>query len=166
MGSEMHRDESICHELNALNHIIRRKMIVSATEAGVDKVTVMHGWIMRCIDNNRDRDIYQRDLESEFGISRSSVTNILNLMEKKGYIERVSLKSDARLKKLILTENGKRMNSILKNTMYENEKRVNDILSNEEQKVFFALIKKLRDGLENNNALTKGNSVKNHTISN
>lgn len=156
MSSEMHRDESICHELNALNHIIRRKMFASATEAGVDKVTVMHGWIMRCIDNNRDRDIYQRDLESEFGISRSSVTNILNLMEKKGYIERVSLKSDARLKKLILTENGERMNSILKNTMYDNEKRVNDILSSDEQKVFFALIKKLRDGLENNNALTKG----------
>lgn len=147
---DVQMSESICHELKAINHIIKRKMVSSASEAGIDNVTVMHGWIMCYIDNNSDRDIYQKDLENEFGISRSTVTNILNLMEKKSYIERVSVKSDARLKKLILTETGKRINTILRNTVYENESRINGILSNEEQKNFLALIKKLRDGLEKN----------------
>lgn len=145
-----HRNKSICHEIKALNHIITRKMLASADRAGVDKVTMMHGWIMYYIDDNRDRDIYQKDLETEFGISRSTVTNILKLMEKKGYIERVSVENDARLKKLILTERGKITNSILKNTLNDNEARVNGLLSDEEQETFFALIKKIRDGLEKN----------------
>ena len=146
--SAEHRSNSICHEIKALNHIITRKILVSADRAGVDKVTVMHGWIMCYIDDNRDRDIYQKDLEIEFGISRSTVTNILKLMEKKGYIERVSVENDARLKKLVLTERGKMTNSILKNTLSDNEARVTGILSDEEQDTFFALIRKLRDGLE------------------
>lgn len=146
--SAEHRSNSICHEIKALNHIITRKILVSADRAGVDKVTVMHGWIMCYIDDNRDRDIYQKDLEIEFGISRSTVTNILKLMEKKGYIERVSVENDARLKKLVLTERGEMTNSILKNTLSDNEARVTGILSSEEQDTFFALIRKLRDGLE------------------
>ena len=39
-------------------------------------------------------------------ITRSTVTNILQLMERKGYIERRSVPQDARLKQLVLTEEG------------------------------------------------------------
>lgn len=123
-------------------------MISSANKTGIDKVTVMHGWIMCYIFDNPDRNIYQKDLENEFGISRSTVTNILNLMEKKGYIQRVSVENDARLKKLILTDTGRRTVSILKSTLDENEARINGLLSEEEQKIFLALINKLRCGLE------------------
>lgn len=144
-----HQTNSICHEIKALNHIITRKIFASADRAGVDKVTVMHGWIMCYIDENCSRDIYQKDLETEFGISRSTVTNILKLMEKKGYIERISVKNDARLKKLILTEKGKSTSSILKNTLKDNEARVNSLLFDDELKTLFKLIRKLRSGLEN-----------------
>lgn len=146
--SAEHRSNSICHEIKALNHIITRKILASADRAGVDKVTVMHGWIMCYIDDNRGKDIYQKDLEIEFGISRSTVTNILKLMEKKGYIERVSVENDARLKKLVLTERGEKTNSILKDTLNDNEARVTGFLSSEEQNTFLALIRKLRVGLE------------------
>ena len=33
--------------------------------------------------------VFQRDIEREFSITRSTVTNILQLMERKGYIQRV-----------------------------------------------------------------------------
>lgn len=148
MSCDMQGGESICHELKAINHIVKRKMLSSANEIGVDNVTVMHGWIMAYIFDNQDRDIYQKDLENEFGISRSTVTNILNLMEKKGYIQRASVENDARLKKLILTDTGKRTVSILKSTIDENEARINGLLSDEEQKTFLTLINKLRSGLE------------------
>lgn len=44
------------------------------------------------------RIIFQKDLETEFCIGRSTVTNILNLMEKKGFVRRESVSYDARLK--------------------------------------------------------------------
>ena len=50
------------------------------------------------------KDVFQKDVEAEFNIRRSSATNILQLMEKSGLIQRAPVTSDARLKKIILTE--------------------------------------------------------------
>ena len=53
-----------------------------------------------------DRDVFQKDVEEAFHITRSSVTSAVQLMEKKGYITRRSVPCDARLKKLALTDRG------------------------------------------------------------
>ena len=73
----------IGHEIKAINQVIQRKIFSSVANAGIDKITVMHGWIMEYLYKNRKRDVYQKDIESEFAISRSTVTNIVKLMEKK-----------------------------------------------------------------------------------
>ncbi|MCD8025604.1 MAG: MarR family transcriptional regulator [Clostridiales bacterium] len=95
-------DESpdfISREIKALDNILNRKLIAIATKAGVEQVTVMHGWIIKYLYINRENDIFQKDIEAEFAIARSTVTSILKLMEKKNYIRRISIESDARLKK-------------------------------------------------------------------
>ena len=61
-----------------------------------------------------------------FGVNRSTVTSIVKLMEKKGYIERENVPGDARLKKLILTPLGEEMHFKTKQTLdsrnYRSEK--------------------------------------------
>lgn len=143
------RYNSIGHEIKAINHVMQRQMMKSATEEGLDKVTVMHGWIIHYLSCHRDVDIYQKDIESEFAISRSTVTNILKCMEKKGYIERFSVDSDARLKKLVLTDKGAEVDLKLRNTIKKSEKRFDSLLSAEEKEIFLTLIRKLRAGLKN-----------------
>jgi DNA-binding MarR family transcriptional regulator len=59
--------------------------------------------------NSKNRDIFQRDIEAEFDIRRSSVTGILHGLERGGFIQRESVKDDARLKKLTLTEKAVKM---------------------------------------------------------
>lgn len=142
--------ESIGHELKAINHIIQRKIMLWGTNSGLDKVTVMHGWIIGFIDEHSDCDIYQKDIESAFAISKSTVTNILKLMEKKGYIIRESVDCDARLKKLILTEKGIQTSKVLKTVIDENEKQFSKIFDKEEEETFLVLLKKLKYGLINN----------------
>ena len=44
----------------------------------------MHGYLIRYLYENRERDVFQRDLEKKFSISRSAVTATLQLMEKNG----------------------------------------------------------------------------------
>ena len=78
--------------------------MAAARERGVDELTAMHGWILGYLCRNEHKDIFQKDIEAEFKICRSTVTNILKLMEKKGYIKRESVPYDARLKKLVLTQ--------------------------------------------------------------
>lgn len=141
--------ESIGHEIKAIDHLMQRKMFMIASKSGLDKVTVMHGWIIGYLIMNKDRDIYQKDIESEFAISRSTVTNILKLMEKKGYITRASVASDARLKKIALTDKGIKTAVMLKKAVEENAKNFDRLLENDEKETFLRLVKKLRCGLEN-----------------
>lgn len=54
-----------------------------------------------------NRDLYQKDIEEELQIRRSSVTSMLQNLEKANMIQRVSVDKDARLKKIILTDLGK-----------------------------------------------------------
>ena len=49
---------------------------------------------------------FRKTFEKFFSIGRSTVTNIIQILEKKGYVRRESVEYDARLKKVILTERG------------------------------------------------------------
>ena len=66
----------------------------------------MQGWIIGYLYQNRDKEVFQRDIQEQFSIRRSTVTGILQLMEKNGLITRSSVERDARLKKLELTPPG------------------------------------------------------------
>lgn len=142
--------DSIGNKLKAINHIMQRKMFQTAADAGIDRVTIMHGWIIGYLYCHQEIDVYQRDIESNFAISRSTVTNILKLMEKKGYIIRQSVDTDARLKKIVLTEKGKLINSKIEKAIEENENRFNSVLTSDERQQFIYLVRKLRHGLESN----------------
>ena len=48
-------------------------------------------------------DVYQKDIEEEFRIRKSTVTGILKLLEKNGFIRRESVPQDARLKRIVPT---------------------------------------------------------------
>ena len=73
-------------QLRRVNNLIFRRIGQISRANGVEAVTPMHGWIMEYLYRNSDTPVFQRDIEREFSITRSTVTNILQLMERKGYI--------------------------------------------------------------------------------
>ena len=78
-------------QVRRVNNLIFRKINQFHRENNVDNVTPMHDWIMSYLYWHKNEPVYQRDIEREFSITRSTVTNILQLMERKGYIERQSV---------------------------------------------------------------------------
>ena len=100
------KDRKIGPEIHRTDLKLSRNLSAHVRKFGVDEVTMMHGWIIRYLYENREQDIFQKDIEQRFAVGRSTVTNLLQLMEKKGFIRRESVKQDARLKKVILTEKG------------------------------------------------------------
>ena len=50
-----------------------------------------------------ERDVFQKDLEQKFDIRKSTVTGILNTMERDGLLLRETVPYDASLRKMILT---------------------------------------------------------------
>lgn len=93
----------IARELHTLSNQIMRYFDNSPIKKSVDKVTGTNGWIIGYLAENNDREIYQRDLEKDLGITRSTASTVVNRMVQKGFIERQSVETDARLKRLVLT---------------------------------------------------------------
>ena len=73
-----------------------------AGESG--KLTGVQFWLLSFLFRNEGRDIFQRDIESEFKIRRSTATELLHSLEAGGFIRREPVGYDARLKKIVLTD--------------------------------------------------------------
>lgn len=88
------------------------------------------GHLRRAEENGKD--VFQRDIEDVFRIKRSSVTSVLQTLEKKGLIIREGVQGDARVKKLILTDEARRMQSSTYHVLTEMEHEMRSLFTEEE----------------------------------
>ena len=135
-------------QMRRVNNLIFRKINQFHRENGVENVTPMHDWIMSYLYWHKEEPVYQRDIEREFSITRSTVTNILQLMERKGYIQRQSVPQDARLKQLVLTEEGICFHEKTMLCFHQTDDYVAGLLTAEENTELLRLLNKLRDALQ------------------
>ncbi len=137
----------IAGEIHRLDNMITRVLTGKIKAAGLDEVTLIHGWVLHYLYDHREQEIYQRDIEKQFSIGRSAVTNILQLMEKRGLVSRESVAQDARLKRVILTEKGIQSKEIVKDALNCVDEEILAGFSEDERSDFLALLIKLRHNL-------------------
>ena len=146
------RKEKMGKEIRSLDNMLMRNLFCQVKKFGLDEMTVMHGWIIGFLYNNRDRDIFQKDVETEFSIGRSTVTNILKLMEKKGYIRREAVPQDGRLKRLVLLDKGMALNQTMRELAARLDADTMKGITDEELDVFYGVIRKLKDDKDTGSA--------------
>ena len=134
-------------QIRTLSHLVKRRVDKMAF-SGEDQPTGMQGWILGYLYENRDREVFQRDIQEQFTIRRSTVTGILQLMEKNGLIVRSSVERDARLKKLELTPRGAELHERVTRSIREVEDGLSQCLTQEEKKAFLEICGKLRAHLK------------------
>lgn len=137
----------IGYQVKTLNNMITKKIIAYSSESELDEVTVMHGWILGYLYDNRDKEIFQKDIEKEFEINKSTVTCIIKLMEKKGYIQRQSVEYDGRLKRIRLTDKGEKSHIEALKSIKKVEGILRQNIPDEELDSFFNTINKLKSNL-------------------
>lgn len=135
-------------QIRRVDNLIFRRINQFARANGVEQATPMHGWIIEYLYRHRDEPVFQRDIEREFSITRSTVTNILQLMERKGYIRRLSVPQDARLKQLVLTEEGVLFHEKTLLSFHQTDDYVAGLLTEEENAELLRLLNKLREALK------------------
>ncbi len=111
------------------------------------ETTAYHGRIIGYIFDRRNEDVFQKDIENRFGIRRSTVTKLLQLMEANGLIKRTSVLSDARLKKITLTEKAVSMHEHFRNEIDKFEEALTKGLTPEEIESFFSVTEKIYNNL-------------------
>lgn len=139
-------DKNIIFEMKNLDRLLRKTI---ETEIRFldddDQLTRMHHWIIGFLYDRQDKDIFQRDVEAEFKISRSTTSSMLTLMEKKGLIIRQSVPGDARLKKLTLTEKSKALHAQHVHRIQEFDRTINGAITPEEKQEMLRIIRKLAE---------------------
>ena len=82
------------------------------------------------------RDVFQKEIEEVFRIKRSSVTSVLQTLEKKKLLVRECVPEDARLKKLVLTDEARRMQVCTYYALGNMEKEIRALFTEEEFQCF------------------------------
>ena len=92
--------------------------------------------------------MYQRDIEKEFRISGATATNTLQVMERNGLIVRKALDKDARLKRILITEEALQGHRRVEEQMDGMERRLTQGLSPEETAELHRMLDIVLDNLE------------------
>ena len=145
------REKEVSFITRKLANLIKRDVEKSCNKLGFERVKGVNGWAIAYFYENRGNNIFQKDFEEKFSIRRSTASVILKNMEEKGLIMRVSVESDARLKKIVLTEKAIEIHKKILNNIKEREKRLRKGISEEELEIYFKVMQKFCDNMEDQN---------------
>lgn len=140
----------IGHELHTLDMMIGR--LVNAYQSKVDEkagINRMQGWIIGYLYRHSDEDVFQKDLEAEFQMARSTASGILQSMEKKELITRESIPRDARLKRLVLTPKGMEFQMEIIDNFARIQKALSANISAEQLDEFYETADIIRENVTN-----------------
>lgn len=143
----MKNEKQVVFAIRTLSNLLKRKVDNMISKKYTENLTGIHGWVIGYIYVNKDKEIFQRDIEEEFSIRRSTATTILQLMEKNNLIVRKPVNYDARLKKLELTDKAINIHEMISEDIKKVEKQAVKGLSDEEISTFLEIVEKIKANL-------------------
>lgn len=141
-------ERKIPFEIKTLDNMINRKICENEKRRHDKSISHVHVSILKYLYQNRDKTVYQSDIERKIGVRRSTISGILKTMEKMGFIKRVDSDSDARKKEIFLTNKSINKYKEMEKKVTQFETLLTNGISYEELNVFFKVIDKLKENLK------------------
>ena len=138
------KKKSVGQKLGKLSNVIRRRLTalsIPGNYSGAQERT------LHFLVANSDSDIYQKDVEEEFGLRPPTATGLLKSMERSGLISRTAVDHDARLKKIVLTEKALQYQNLVQADLEVFEKSLVRNIPEEDLKVFERVVEKMTKNL-------------------
>ena len=129
-----------------LNRYIKQnmnQMISDVTDNQVTSVQARILYYLEWMNDHEKIDVYQKDIESFLSVSKSTASEMISTLENNGFISRIKLEIDGRLRKIILLEKGYETNKKIGETIQNFEMNMQNKLSEKELENFFKIIDKL-----------------------
>lgn len=146
----MDNKRHIGREIRSLNNILMRRFDSNRPDKEeLGRITNANRWVIGYLTEQqaKGKDVFQRDLEETFCITRSTVSKVIDLMIQKGLIERQAVPYDARLKKLVLTEKALELSGRVRLYAEGVEKEVTAGFTQEEISTLLSYIDRIRKNL-------------------
>ncbi len=132
--------------INRISNRLRRRSHLAQEAIGI---TGTQGTILDYIlIESATHNIYQKDIEKEFGLRPSTATEVLKTLERKELICREPDPQDARLKRIVFTPKAASIQDQLRTQITETENLLLTDLTDSEQQEFLRLAKKMLKNLD------------------
>ena len=144
----MEKLQSVSHQLKITANKTTRLAEASIPAEVRRDVTPVQSHIVGFLYHNRDRALYQRDVEAEFSVNRATASKLLTAMERNGLIRRSAVAGDARLKRLELTDKALAHMEQIRLGLGQLESCVTRGMTEEEQETLIRLLRKVEHNAE------------------
>ena len=144
---KIEKEKLIGLEIKTVHNLIKRDFDKLPIHEKMKNLTCVQKWVIVYLGDHEGQDVFQRDLEEEFSIRRSTATGILQLMEKNDLIIRQPVSYDARLKKIVLTKKASEIQNEIHREIEKHDKKLREGITEEELEVFFKVMKKIKKKL-------------------
>ena len=136
-------------ELRRLSNLSCRYFERQAGKRQTEAITGTNGWIIGYIGRREERGevVYQHDLESRFGITRSTASKVVSLMAQKGLVEQLSVEGDRRKKQLRLTRKAREVTQMMNEDRRHFEQMLRRGFSPQELETLFSFLDRLHANL-------------------
>lgn len=131
-------------QVKILNTAIERVLNREMTELGL---TFTQATVIGYLLDNADREICQRDIEYNLGLSHPTVSSILNRMEANGLICFEIQSADRRYKKICLTDKAITLSELIGIKYRTIKTRLFDSIEAEQREAFNATVQKLLNNI-------------------
>ena len=132
--------------INCISNRLRNRSQEVHTQLGIGSA---QGKILNYVlVESEAHSVYQKDLEREFGLRPSTVTEMLNALEQKKLIERISDEWDGRYKKIVFTEKARSMKDRIRQEVEETEHLLLQGITEQEKQEFLRIAGKMLQNLE------------------
>lgn len=143
-------NKNIDKYLAQLNNLIHREISKNecAKNDATPEISRASSGILIYLSEHKDTPMYQRDLEKEFTVRRSTMSKVLSLLESKKLVVRVNVDDDKRLRKIELTDKATLITDKLKADALALEQKMTSGISEEELLSFKATLIKITNNLK------------------
>lgn len=117
--------KTVGHAMHALHTVMRRFVDTYSHKQEHEQLTSANTWVIHFIAENRGSPVYLRDIERHFGITRSTASKVVDLLVRKGLVERHIGETDSRLRRLTLTP----QSEALLQTIREDQEMLESVLT-------------------------------------
>lgn len=100
------------------------------------------------LHNRSEENVLMKDLEKVFNVTQATMQGIISRMEKKGYLSTEYLKSDKRVKYVVLTDEGTNLVKTALEKIRETQNMISSSLSDDEAEKFINCMEKIYDAIK------------------
>lgn len=146
-------DKKIGFELITLGHLLKRERdranedIKNRVLGEGNNVMCTDLGIIQFLADNKNKEVYQKDIEQFFSLTAPSVSNKLRDLAKKDLVTRTYSKVDTRLKQVVMTEKAEIIDVKMRDEIKNFENGLDALISDEEKEQLLTILSKIKKGL-------------------